>query len=94
MEQFTYWVRDNGVWGYPKAGKARLFQVFQRFHPQQAQGDGMGLAIAHRIVERHGGKIWADSQGEGTTFYFSIPNNAASQACVGSTPEVVNQRGK
>jgi signal transduction histidine kinase len=73
-----YWVRDNGL-GIPEASKARLFQVFQRFHPQRAQGEGMGLAIVHRIVERHGGKIWAESrEGEGTTFHISLPRNAGA----------------
>jgi len=70
-----YWVRDNGL-GIPEFGKAKLFQVFQRFHREQAEGEGMGLAIAHRIVERHGGKIWAESrEGEGTTFHFSLANS-------------------
>jgi PAS domain S-box-containing protein len=73
-----YWVRDNGL-GIAEVSKSRLFQVFQRFHPQQAQGEGMGLAIAHRIVERHGGRIWAESrEGEGTTFHFSLPGNRES----------------
>ena len=68
-----YWVKDNGL-GIPEAGKSRLFQVFQRLHPQCAQGDGIGLAFVHRIVERHGGKTWAESQeGSGSTFYFSLP---------------------
>jgi PAS domain S-box-containing protein len=68
-----YWVRDNGL-GIPEYGKTKLFQVFQRFHPRQAVGEGMGLAIAHRIVERHGGKIWAESQeGQGAAFHFSLP---------------------
>jgi PAS domain S-box-containing protein len=68
-----YWVRDNGL-GIPEYGKTKLFQVFQRFHSQQAEGEGMGLAIAHRIVERHGGRIWAESQeGQGATFHFSLP---------------------
>lgn len=68
-----FWVRDNGV-GVPESGKSRLFQVFQRLHSGKADGEGMGLAIVHRIVERHGGKIWADSrEGEGTTFHFSLP---------------------
>jgi light-regulated signal transduction histidine kinase (bacteriophytochrome) len=71
-----YWVRDNGL-GIPEFGKAKLFQVFQRFHRQQAEGEGMGLAIAHRIVERLGGKIWAESrEGEGSAFHFSLPANA------------------
>jgi PAS domain S-box-containing protein len=69
-----YWVGDNGL-GIPEAGKARLFQVFQRFHPHRAEGEGMGLAIAHRIVERHGGKIWAESrEGGGTIFNFTLPS--------------------
>lgn len=69
----TYWVRDNGL-GIPELAKPRLFQVFQRFHPQHAQGDGMGLAIAYRIVERHGGRVWAESEeGKGATFYFALP---------------------
>jgi signal transduction histidine kinase len=73
-----YWVRDNGL-GIPEAGKARLFQVFQRLHPQAASGEGMGLAIAHRIVGRHQGKVWAESrEGEGSTFHFSLPLNPRS----------------
>jgi PAS domain S-box-containing protein len=68
-----YWVRDNGL-GVPESGKSRLFQVFQRLHPAAAPGEGMGLAIVHRIVERHGGKIWAESEeGRGTTFFFLLP---------------------
>jgi PAS domain S-box-containing protein len=69
----SYWVRDNGL-GIPEFAKARLFRVFQRFHPLQAEGEGMGLAIAYRIVERHGGKTWAESrEGAGSTFNFSLP---------------------
>jgi PAS domain S-box-containing protein len=71
-----YWVRDNGL-GIPESGKSRLFQVFQRLHPAHASGEGMGLAIAHCIVERHGGKIWAESQeGKGTTFFFTLPEQS------------------
>jgi signal transduction histidine kinase len=66
------WVRDNGA-GLPASAKARLFQVFQRFHPQLAEGEGMGLAIVKRIVERHGGRIWAEGEeGAGTTFHFTL----------------------
>jgi PAS domain S-box-containing protein len=68
-----YWVRDNGL-GIPQYGMTKLFQVFQRFHSRQAEGEGMGLAIAHRIVERHSGRIWAKSQeGQGAAFHFSLP---------------------
>jgi light-regulated signal transduction histidine kinase (bacteriophytochrome) len=78
-----YWVRDNGL-GIPESGKARLFQVFQRLHPQAATGEGMGLAIVHRIVGRHQGKVWAESlDGEGTTFHFSPPLDLDSTTNIG-----------
>jgi PAS domain S-box-containing protein len=67
------WVRDNGV-GLPAAALDRLFQVFQRFHPKLADGDGIGLALVRRIVERHGGKVWAESEeGVGSAFHFTLP---------------------
>lgn len=82
-ERVRYWVRDNGL-GIPESGKSRLFQVFQRLHPAQARGEGMGLAIAHRIVERHGGQIWAESQeGQGSAFLFSLPLHAGGAARAG-----------
>jgi signal transduction histidine kinase len=63
--------------GIPAGGLSRLFKVFQRLRPDLAGGEGMGLAIAHRIVERHGGRMWAESQeGQGTTFFFSLPLKA------------------
>ena len=68
------WVRDNGV-GLPGTSKDRLFQVFQRFHPKLAEGDGIGLALVRRIVERHGGKVWAEGEeGVGTAFHFTLPD--------------------
>jgi signal transduction histidine kinase len=68
-----YWVRDNGA-GIPASARPRLFQVFQRFHPDLASGDGMGLAIVKRIVEHHGGRVWAESEeGVGTTFHVELP---------------------
>jgi signal transduction histidine kinase len=68
-----YWVGDNGV-GIAASEQRRLFQVFQRFHPDLASGDGMGLAIVKRIIERHRGKVWAESEeGVGTTFHFELP---------------------
>jgi signal transduction histidine kinase len=68
-----YSVRDNGS-GIPRSAQRRLFQVFQRFHPELAAGEGMGLAIVKRSVERQGGKIWFESEeGNGTTFYVSLP---------------------
>jgi signal transduction histidine kinase len=74
-----YWIRDNGA-GIAASSQRRLFQVFQRFHPNLASGEGMGLAIVKRIIERHGGKVWAESEeGVGTTFHFSLPTVAERQ---------------
>ncbi len=73
-ESCHFWVRDNGA-GLNAVAQRRLFQVFQRFHPELAAGEGMGLAIVKRIVERHGGKVWVESrEGYGTTFHLSLPN--------------------
>ncbi len=72
-----YCVRDNGV-GIPRSAQHRLFQVFQRFHPTRAPGEGMGLAIVKRIVERHRGAVWAESEdGMGTTFHVTLPRATA-----------------
>src|SRR5262249_47100517 len=69
----TYYVKDNGL-GIPEACQSKIFQVFQRFHPDVAQGDGMGLAIVRRIVARHNGKVWAESKpGAGSTFFVALP---------------------
>jgi hypothetical protein len=69
----VYFVRDDGV-GFDAARANRLFQPFQRFHANNAfEGTGIGLAIVHRIVERHGGTIWPESEvGHGATFLFTL----------------------
>ncbi|WP_343675529.1 sensor histidine kinase [Paraburkholderia heleia] len=72
-----FYVRDNGL-GIPEVGLPRLFQAFQRMHGNVASGEGIGLALVRRVVERHGGRVWVEStEGEGTTFYLSLPDALA-----------------
>ncbi|GAB2919284.1 hypothetical protein GCM10027093_67420 [Paraburkholderia jirisanensis] len=76
----TFYVRDNGL-GIPAAYLPKMFRAFQRLHGDVAKGDGIGLALVRRTVERHGGRIWVESaEGSGSTFFVVLPDQPVRSA--------------
>lgn len=85
-DRWTFSFRDNGI-GIDPRHQDKIFGVFQRIHNEAYPGAGMGLPIAKRIIERHGGKISVESDlGRGATFSFSLPNCADGSANKSAIP--------
>ena len=77
-EQAVYCVEDNGI-GIAEKDKDAIFEMFRKLNPDDKRGEGLGLTIVRKILDRHGGKVWVESEpGKGSKFYVSLPDISLS----------------
>ena len=79
-DNWLFEVADNGI-GFDEEYAQQIFKIFKRLHnDEEFQGTGIGLSICHKVVTKHGGKIWAHSKkGEGSQFFFTLPKQSSAQ---------------
>lgn len=71
----VYTIQDNGI-GIAAEHQQGIYKLFHRLDPRRGSGEGLGLAIVRRVLDRHGGRIWLESEvGKGSTFFIALPTN-------------------
>jgi signal transduction histidine kinase len=94
QNELVYYLNDNGI-GFDPIKSEEIFKPFKRAHNKKYEGSGLGLSIANRIIQHHGGKILATSTSNGATFFFTLPQISQSNKNIVTTKvnkhEILNE---